>query len=102
MDEWKKAISEANHGTHVAGTLAGKTITNIGNESINSMFDGSAPDAKIIYAGAYGEVTAAQLEERMNSHGSRISSNSWGDTDKYVNSMNHEYGSLAYRILVSS
>lgn len=97
MDEWKKAISEANHGTHVAGTLAGKTITNIGNESINSMFDGSAPDAKIIYAGAYGEVTAAQLEERMNSHGSRISSNSWGDTDKYVNSMNHEYGSLAYR-----
>lgn len=33
----------------------------------------------------------------MNSHASHISSNSWGDIDIYVDSLNHEYGSLAAR-----
>lgn len=90
-------MTEANHGTHVAWTLDGKTVKNIGNESINTMFDGSAPGAKILYVGEYGNTTAVQIEEMMKNHGSHISSNSWGDYDIYVDSLNHEYGSLAYR-----
>lgn len=97
MDEWKKTIPAATHGTHVAGTLAGKSIVDIGKESINSLFDGSAPDAKIVYAGVYGETTAAELEKIMKEQGSRISSNSWGDDEKFVDNMNHEWGSLAHR-----
>ena len=33
----------------------------------------------------------------MNEHGSRISSNSWGDYDIYIDPLNHEYGSVAMR-----
>lgn len=97
LETWKKEIKQDNHGTHVSGTLAGKSLVHRDNQSINGMFDGSAPDAKLIYAGVFGETTALELEEMMNTHGSRISSNSWGDDEFYVNNLNHEYGSLAER-----
>ena len=54
-----------------------------------------APDAKILYAGEYGVTTGKELEEMMNEHGSRISSNSWGDYDIYIDPLNH--GSVAMR-----
>ena len=42
IESWKQNITAGNHGTHVAGTLSGKTVTNISNTSINQMFDGSS------------------------------------------------------------
>ncbi|KAK8838030.1 hypothetical protein M9Y10_035978 [Tritrichomonas musculus] len=96
-ETWKKDIKQDNHGTHTSGTMAGKSLVHRDNHSINHMFDGSAPDAKIIYAGLWGETTGLDLEKVMNDHNSRISSNSWGDDALFVNNLNHEYGSLAQR-----
>ena len=73
IESWKQSITSGNHGTHVVSTLYGKTVTNIGNTSINQMFDGSAPDSKILYAGEYGVTTGKELENMMNEHGSLIS-----------------------------
>ncbi|KAK8896162.1 hypothetical protein M9Y10_014056 [Tritrichomonas musculus] len=97
MKKWEEGLEDDNHGTHTAGTLAGKSVVPEGSHTYNQLLDGSAPDAKIVYAGIYGEVTADELENIMNSHGSRISSNSWGDTDIFVSSLNFDYGSLAHR-----
>lgn len=97
LEGWKSLMKENDHGTHVAGTLAGKSLIEQGSDYMSQLFDGSAPDAKLVYVGVYGNVSAVELEERMNKFNSRISSNSWGDDELYVDSLNHEYGSLAYR-----
>ena len=96
MKEWEDNLKDEEHGTHTAGTLAGKSVVTDKSKTISHLFDGAAPDAKLVYAGLYGNVTGAEIEEAMKAHNSRISSNSWGDDDKYVDSLNHEYGSLAY------
>lgn len=96
-ENWTKAINDAEHGTHTAGILAGKSIVPEGETSLSSLFDGSAPDAKMLYVGIYGKVPSEELEKKMKQFGSRISSNSWGDTDIHVESLNQEYGLLAAR-----
>lgn len=96
MKEWEESLKNEELGTHTAGTLAGKSVVKEGEHSMSSLFDGAAPDAKLVYAGIYGNITGADLERAMNTHNSRISSSSWGDNDKYVDSLNHEYGLLAY------
>ena len=97
MDAWLKNLNQEEHGTHTAGTLAGKSIVSDPSHSISQLFDGTAPDAKLIYAGLYDNLTAQELEDVMNSHGSRVSSNSWGDSAKYVDELNYKYGTLALK-----
>ena len=97
MENWTKNINDAEHGTHTAGTLAGKSIVTDEKNTLSSLFDGSAPDAKLLYVGIYGKVPSEELESKMKEYGSRISSNSWGDTDIHVLSLNQEYGLLAAR-----
>ncbi len=71
-----------NHGTHVAGTLAGdqKPITGVGNDR------GIAPDARISFANqldvtGFGNVTSNLADYLTFAHqdGARMHSNSWGD-----------------------
>lgn len=93
---WEENLKNEEHGTHTAGTLAGKSLVSDKSKTISHLFDGAAPDAKLVYAGLYGNISGADLERAMNTHNSRISSNSWGDNDKYVDPLNHEYGLLAY------
>lgn len=97
LENWTKTINDAEHGTHTAGILAGKSIVPEGENSLSGLFDGSAPEAKMLYVGIYGQVPSEELESQMKKFGSRISSNSWGDTDIHVESLNHEYGVLAAR-----
>lgn len=97
MNEWLQNLGQEEHGTHTAGTLAGKSVVSDPSHSISQLFDGAAPDAKLIYAGLYDNLTADELQDIMNSHGSRVSSNSWGDSAKYVDELNYKYGLLAYK-----
>ena len=77
MKGWEENLTDSEHGTHTAGTLAGKSIGKDGKPSpFSSLFDGAAPDAKIVYAGLYGNITGEELEQAMNTHNSRISGNS--------------------------
>lgn len=95
MENWTKAIADGEHGTHTAGILAGKSIVTDESNTLSSLFDGSAPDAKMLYVGIYGKVPTEVLQSQMEKFHSRISSNSWGDTDIHVESLNQEYGELA-------
>ncbi|KAK8843157.1 hypothetical protein M9Y10_025354 [Tritrichomonas musculus] len=90
-----RAIEENEHGTHVAGTTAGKSNCQNDLTSGTSLYNGNAPDAKILYAGGLNDVSSSQLERLMKTYNSTISTNSWG-VDGYNDRINYEYGKLAY------
>lgn len=90
-------IEENEHGTHVAGTAAGKSICSDAEDIKDSyLLNGNAPDAKILYVGGLNDVTYTKHEEIMNKHSSLISTNSWG-YDGYYDNANYQWGTVAYR-----
>ena len=88
-------IEDNEHGTHVAGTTAGKSNCENDMTMGTSLFNGNAPDAKILYAGGLNDVSSTKLAELMKTYNSTISTNSWG-VDGYNDRINYEYGKLAY------
>ena len=93
LNDLKNKIKNNEHGTHVAGTAAGKfDCSNDKNDA--SIFNGNAPDAKILFAGHFNEVESDELIKLMLEYNSTISSNSWGSTD-YNPWNNYEYGLVA-------
>lgn len=87
-------IEENEHGTHVAGTAAGKSICTNDLKQGTKYFNGNAPDSKILYAGDFNLVGAQELSKLMNKYNSQISSNSWSTTAPF-NPENYEYGKIA-------
>lgn len=94
MNDWKKEIENNEHGTHVAGTVAGKSSCPNIDPIIND-FDGNAPEAKILYPDDYNHFDD-DVGTLMEKHNSRISSNSWGSTD-YNPYSNQMIGEFAYK-----
>lgn len=86
-------MEENEHGTHVGGIAAGKSICENDEKGI-SYFNGIAPDAKILYAGNFNNTTPNELGKLMKIYNSKISSNSWG-TKVFYNPQNYMYGKLA-------
>lgn len=86
-------MEEDEHGTHVAGTVAGQSSC-LNDEKGTHFFNGNAPDAKIIYAGHFNEVDLPEIIGLMKNYSSRISTNSWSNPD-YDNAENFLYGHLA-------
>ncbi|OHT00028.1 hypothetical protein TRFO_33413 [Tritrichomonas foetus] len=90
IDEYHNKIEIREHGTHVAGIIAGQTICDNQYLKVNN---GIAPDAKLMYMllnGFYNQGIIVQTE-KMNSVNSSISSNSWG-LDDFNPTMNWIYG----------
>ena len=85
---YSENITESEHGTHVAGTIAGQ---NICEDHSN---DGNAPDAKLIY-GTFKDLQS-ELTALSFSNISGISSNSWGTSYQYI--YNSFINDLAYSI----
>lgn len=94
MSTWENEISEYEHGTHVAGTAAGKSICSNDDVLKTSIFNGNAPDAKIAYAGSNLHVNITKFREIFSEVNSKVSSNSWGN-DFYTSSLNTLFGSIA-------
>lgn len=95
LNNLSRTIEENEHGTHVAGTTAGKSICTNDDEKGTSLYNGNAPESKILYAGGLNDVTADELGTLMKKYGSYISTNSWG-VDGYYDRINYQYGKLAY------
>lgn len=97
LSDWIANIQADEHGTHVSGTAAGKNDCTAEQDSTNSteLFDGNAPDAKILYAGQLNSVPVQEQLDLMAVLGSKISTNSWG-VDGFNDDVNYEYGLLSY------
>ena len=97
LNTWIDSIEENEHGTHVSGTAAGKNDCSNQQDQTQGpeLFDGNAPDAKILYAGGLNNVSAEQQLTLMTRLGSKISTNSWG-VDGFNDYENYEYGTLSY------
>ena len=87
----------SDHGTNVAGIVAGKSYT---NETYVHNYNGMAPEAKIFYAGSLNEETnenmmdPRKLAKSMRELKSYISTNSWGS--KYDKPTTGIWGNIAY------
>ena len=80
----------SDHGTHVAGTLAGKSFD---DESIASLFNGHAPDAKLYFIDdSYSDYQ--DIYENMERLNSGIFSNSWGND--YIRIFTEMFDKLAW------
>ena len=97
LNTWISSIEENEHGTHVSGSAAGKNDCSAQQDQTQSpeLFDGNAPDAKILYAGGLNNVTSSQQLKLMKNLHSKISTNSWG-VDGFNDYINYEYGHLSY------
>ncbi|KAH0795038.1 Clan SB, family S8, subtilisin-like serine peptidase [Histomonas meleagridis] len=85
------------HGTHVAGSLAGKAYD---SKSSISAFNGVAPDAKIAYFGSLSSCNdffryPTRIPTTMESVGSYISTNSWVYGFDYYLQGENDYNTLA-------
>ncbi|OHT05257.1 hypothetical protein TRFO_27076 [Tritrichomonas foetus] len=82
IDEYQSMIGIREHGTHVAGIIAGQSIC---DNSYLQANNGIAPDAKLIYISDQGIHKQNLITQSiiMNSLNSSISSNSWGSIDYY-------------------
>lgn len=89
VDELRAKILNKEHGTHVAGTIAGESICGDGYEIMN----GNAPKSKLIYF-KLNSYSNDMLIEKMAEFGSRISSNSW-DYMGYDDEGNYAFSLLA-------
>ena len=92
------------HGTHVAGTVAGDNLTNVITHDAG---DGMAPAAKlVIQDGGYGANSCADLPgigcpvvdlnpvfQQTYDQGARIHSNSWGDNEEDPTQNDYSLGS---------
>lgn len=70
------SLSSDSHGTHVAGTVAGKAPSGSNND-----LTGVAYDAKIVFERIPGNLNGAQFYSQMSNHfadGARVHTNSWG------------------------
>ena len=97
LEQWDENITVNEHGTHVSGTLAGKSQCPSSDDKIfgPQLFDGNAIDAKILYAGQLNNVTAQEQLDLMYILQSKISTNSWG-VEGYNDDVNYIYGELSY------
>lgn len=94
IESLAKDIYENEHGTHVAGTIAGESICSNKDGGFD-LFDGNAPKAKLIFF----PFLLFSLEEEvsvMNDFKSRISSNSW-DAMGFSDSDNFQYGEASHK-----
>lgn len=94
LNDYKNNMKENSHGTHVAGTVSGKS-TCINDEKGVNFYNGIAPDSKILYAGSLNNIDPNGIQSLMNQYHSRISSNSWGNNIGFVNIVNYYYGKIA-------
>lgn len=96
MDNWTGTIQENEHGTHVSGTAAGNNADCPSSEVALgfNIFDGNAPDAKILYAGQLNNVSAEEQLELMYELNSKISTNSWG-VDGFNDEINYIYSEVS-------
>lgn len=95
LADYYKSLEYNEHGTHVSGTAAGKSLeSECGSDDLSTLLDGNAPDAKILYAGVLNSVQLMQVMNLMQSYNSHISTNSWGVTG-FNNAMNAEYTEAA-------
>lgn len=83
------------HGTHVAGTVAGQSACSPDYKN-TALFNGNAPNAKILYAGLLNNIEGDELVTKMNRYNSKISTNSWG-TEGFSSAMNYQYGQISYQ-----
>lgn len=93
MSELMNIMEEDEHGTHVAGTTAGKSSCENDLKGTN-FFNGNAPDAKILYAGHFNDFEAPDIVKLMKSYNSKVSTNSWSSPE-YDNALNFEWGQTA-------
>lgn len=95
VESLEDEIGEDEHGTHVAGTIAGETTCESNEQGFN-LFNGNAPKAKLIFFNINTLPIIDSEVAIMDQFKSRISSNSW-DYNQYSDSGNFEYGQGAYQ-----
>ena len=94
IEKLEKEILDGEHGTHVAGTIAGESVCYSKSEGFE-LYNENAPKSKLIFF----PLLLFYLDEEikiMNDLKSRISSNSW-DAMGFSDSDNFLYGDTSYK-----
>jgi subtilisin family serine protease len=95
------------HGSHTTASIAGKAHCigmYSGEQSDQQLYNGMAPDAKIIFSDISNDETLGGLPENLDTDyfplpfnlGARIRSDSWGTSDAFYTDSSRDFDSFAF------